>query len=652
MRRRQNTFATQLRALLRASFPSGEPSLFPLKDETGTLSPALTDHSQWTTLVQRWLIGTLCTPYENEPVRTFMLEEESKIMSLSDIWRQYIFTKPKPNDSTMPWPRIPLTSMKKDHALTPRLKIHHLLHRGNNCYIFKATVTLNDGRDGKDDDCISCIVKASRLFSPNLVRHNAERLIVDLIKANRWKQREHCQRLAQSLLHSEDMYLRIGDDDGVFLLHPRYMLSDMLRCSEKGHLHLATPWTEAIVWATVYPHLFYGHFNVMDEKSGAIYSLLVLHEFGPSLMDHMKSMIMMMGKEKGPAHPADMLHAYIAQILLVVLEPVKRAFKLCHNDFKSNNVVSTYVKYAFVYVCLVWADKKRTWLRIPTFGLRYHLIDFGFCHITMPSSSLSIMANSLRHDLPFGMMPDNLYTDVAQIGYSLLRQLLRQCETTVAQHVLRWRCHHYLPGDVRYRNPDNDLLPQVKQHEVYFGKDKQTYVRLCRTSFYNHCYRHCRARNVLRLKKNEQHLHVPQPWRWFFRVLALGLLGDPITTHTTEEDHDDNNIISLPRLGTWDVVDTSWQAVLSLLALMASDDDGRLLPMDTNKWNDAMYADVSHSVTARLKWSLLLPLLIQRYHVDESEVPAAYYRDDPQEETYDDLGVPMFAQIYFPYKEG
>jgi len=118
----------------------------------------------------------------------------------------------------------------------------------------------------------------------------------------------------------------------------------------------------------------------------------------------------------------DMFNALMAQVILVCLAPLKK-LQICHNDLKGDNVVidtigNENMQDSVASHILVHITTLNVWLRIPTMGKLCSLIDFGFtCGETISSHA------------PFrfiSMLPNNLYTDGAQLAYSTIKNIKKQ----------------------------------------------------------------------------------------------------------------------------------------------------------------------------------------------------------------------------------
>lgn len=352
---------------------------------------------------------------------------------------------------------------------------------------------------------------------------------------------------------------------------------------------IAQPWMEIISWALLYPEHFYGHCNVRDPVTKAYYVLLFIPRFhsvllqltrstlrahdemgrrilaaAPPHQQHQPSAVapvlmtshypqqqqqqqylpgmqypgssqaFPVAQHQYPyAHPAtihtyppsvaethvppharpstqsihwaDILHAAVTQIMLVTLVPLKERFRMCHNDFKSDNVayVRTHKKWHYVRVKSHYDANASVVLRIPTYGREFVLIDFGFTYLECSGDhycSISPVEN-----ITTGMIFSNPYTDTAQLAYSLLREFL-----------MVW------------------------------------------------------------------------PNAFYHYVMLNGAAPDA------------------PPL------ERPWVEFMCFLRDVASTDLGELVAIDTERWAEPMYADVSAHCTER-KWDFVMPLLIQKY---------------------------------------
>jgi len=117
--------------------------------------------------------------------------------------------------------------------------------------------------------------------------------------------------------------------------------------------------------------------------------------------------------------------AISASVVFTCLAPLKKEYNLCHNDLKIDNIVydkldeeqcrpgSAYTHFLVYVKCL------DVWLRIPTCGRIYSLIDFGYTCLQVGTHRISSHAPMRYVDMELC----NKFTDAAQMAYSIMYNL-------------------------------------------------------------------------------------------------------------------------------------------------------------------------------------------------------------------------------------
>lgn len=179
---------------------------------------------------------------------------------------------------------------------------------------------------------------------------------------------------------------------------------------------------------------------------------------------------------------------------------------MCHNDFKSDNVAYIHTQHKWQYVAIKpdFDTPAVAYLRIPTYGREFVLIDFGFTYLQCRDENYCSI--SPVESITTGMIYNNLYTDSAQLAYSILREFL-----------IAW--------------------PDAFWHSI-----------------------------------SRQDPNVAPP------------------------------------------VEVPWMYLIDFIRDIATTDSGELIAIDTSRWAEPMYADVSAHCTDR-KWNIVMPHILQRYSV-------------------------------------
>jgi len=204
-------------------------------------------------------------------------------------------------------------------------------------------------------------------------------------------------------------------------------------------------WLESIAWAAINPSGYYGHINAFDPTIDKSFVILFTREYEVSLSRLFKNQLyyeripptLVNDKNEDLLYDDDdaipNLHvektiAALAQVLLVTLLPQKITHGICHNDFKTDNIMCyTDKNIPYIYVRKILDGDVVDCLRINTFDKIFSLIDYGFSSIAVKDNegdTLVRLHSQLQHRTDVKDMElNNLYTDVAQISHSLLTMM-------------------------------------------------------------------------------------------------------------------------------------------------------------------------------------------------------------------------------------
>lgn len=211
------------------------------------------------------------------------------------------------------------------------------------------------------------------------------------------------------------------------------------------------PWTEALIWSQMYPHLFYGNFNVYvpslknkmyieawnllfipyypHDAREYIYRLLTQHSNQlnetcsnkDQKMQYCQTCVFNTESKCTFVHDYKSLElelaAIFAQVFFILLHPLKQRFGFNHNDCKWNNVVfDTVEETKYEIVCIKRKEKIVHWLKIPYFGKKFQLIDFGWSSFALDEKSILVSSYACKWDYGNVFHPFNAYTDLAQLA--------------------------------------------------------------------------------------------------------------------------------------------------------------------------------------------------------------------------------------------
>lgn len=235
-------------------------------------------------------------------------------------------------------------------------------------------------------------------------------------------------------------------------------------------IYMNEAWQEIITWINLFPESFYGHINLIDPDTGALYCVLFMKKYHSTFYDlifnyfnqyaisHVPKNINDKTLKTFNEHIPNLIHTIVVQIVYILIPHFKTYFNYCHNDLKSDNIVYSKTSIDYIYLYLKFENDKNKLYKIPTYGRKVEFIDGAFSSVTLAtnrkydnindnitnidcnknSSPLfinDILYEKTKENITFcsknifenlgksTMNFFNTFTDVAQLSYSILRAL-------------------------------------------------------------------------------------------------------------------------------------------------------------------------------------------------------------------------------------
>jgi hypothetical protein len=194
-------------------------------------------------------------------------------------------------------------------------------------------------------------------------------------------------------------------------------------------LYTFAPWMEAICWQQLRPEHLYLYLNVKCTSTNYTTGCLFIHYYDTCLTQNIYNTLVEKNNDRYKAHK---ILGIVAQILFYTLGRHKHTHELCHNDVKKDNIRAYKTNKEYLYVKITCPQKGivstlhgeqdttcETWLKIPTYGYLYELIDFGFSNLRIDEDGLIASISPLNTEVA-AMNIFNQYTDIVQFTRSLL----------------------------------------------------------------------------------------------------------------------------------------------------------------------------------------------------------------------------------------
>lgn len=234
-------------------------------------------------------------------------------------------------------------------------------------------------------------------------------------------------------------------------------------------VYMNEAWQEIITWINLFPESFYGHVNLIDPDTGALYCVLFMKKYHSTFYDliytyfneyasNIPKTLESKDYKTFNDHIPNLIHTLVVQIVYVLIPHFKTYFNYCHNDLKSDNIVYSKTTIEYIYLYLKFGDNKTKLYKIPTYSRKLEFIDGAFSSVTLATnkknkndndritnvdmnrSNSPLLINNTSYEKTkenvifcskniyenlgqSTMNFFNTFTDVAQLSYSILRAL-------------------------------------------------------------------------------------------------------------------------------------------------------------------------------------------------------------------------------------
>lgn len=162
-------------------------------------------------------------------------------------------------------------------------------------------------------------------------------------------------------------------------------------------VYLHEAWQEIVAAINIFPSSFYGHINVIDPETRALYCVLFMKKYHStfyhlqleccnefSKIDETSQHVSTENKRLKLEIFPRMLHALLIQTIFILLPHLKSYYNFCHNDMKADNITYVKTKQKYIYLYLRYGKEKYKLLKVPTFNRRVELIDAAFSYLVSP----------------------------------------------------------------------------------------------------------------------------------------------------------------------------------------------------------------------------------------------------------------------------